>query len=247
MIEFLKKNKIKYTVSAEGMVYVNDNLFIKENENITFDKLAEVSGYVYVRENATFTAPALAEVSGSVEVRENATFTAPALAKSGSVYVRDNATFTAPALAKSGSVEVRENATFTAPALAKYGYVDVSEGAIFTAPALMAHKWLARTLITITKKGTKMNERTPTPWAVNGLAIMSSPDIAKQRPLGMAVHEPDLEFIVRACNAHDALVEALEEAVRHLAAPEGSTHEEPWPESPLGRARAALKLARGEV
>ena len=59
MIEFLKKNKIKYTVSAEGMVYVNDNLFIKENENITFDKLAEVHGSVYVRENATFTASAV--------------------------------------------------------------------------------------------------------------------------------------------------------------------------------------------
>ena len=136
MIEFLKKNKIKYTVSAEGMVYVNDNLFIKKNENITFDKLAEVHGSVYVRENSTFTAPALAK-SGFVYVSENATLTAPALAKSGSVYVRENATFTAPSLAKSGSVYVSENATFTAPSLAKSGYVYVRENATFTAPALV--------------------------------------------------------------------------------------------------------------
>ena len=137
MIEFLKKNKIKYTVSAEGMVYVNDNLFIKKNENITFDKLAEVHGSVYVRENATFTAPALAK-SGYVYVHENATLTAPALAKSGSVYVRENATFTAPSLAKSGSVYVSDNATFTAPALAEVsGYVYVHENATLTAPALV--------------------------------------------------------------------------------------------------------------
>ena len=84
MIEFLKKNKIKYTVSAEGMVYVNDNLFIKKNENITFDKLAEVHGSVYVRENSTFTAPALAK-SGYVYVHENATLTAPALVTIGEV------------------------------------------------------------------------------------------------------------------------------------------------------------------
>ena len=199
MIEFLKKTRlnIPFLLKEWNML---TTIFIKENENITFDKLAECQA-MCMRENATFTAPALAK-SGYVYVSGNATFTAPALAKSGYVYVRetppspprrwprcpplwrcertppspprrwrspacvlrDNATFTAPALAKSGSVEVRENATFTAPALAKYGYVDVSEGAIFTAPALMAHKWLARTPITHHKKGTKMNERTPTPF-----------------------------------------------------------------------------------
>lgn len=87
-----------------------------------------------------------------------------------------------------------------------------------------------------------MNERTPTPWAVNGLAIMSSPDIATQRPVGMAVHEPDLEFIVRACNAHDAMVEALMAAdieIRERGTPDRLVV--------LQRIAASLNLARGEV
>lgn len=97
-----------------------------------------------------------------------------------------------------------------------------------------------------------MNERTPTPWAVDHITLSPRSAVYTNTEEGKVIvamcdSESDAAFIFRACNAHDALVEALEEAVRHLAAPEGSTHEEPWPESPLGRARAAIKLARGEV
>lgn len=102
-----------------------------------------------------------------------------------------------------------------------------------------------------------MTEHTPTPWIFDGFNALQIFDgdlnlicyvVGGQ---GYRTNEDTAKynaaFIVRACNAHYALVDALEEAVRHLAAPEGSTHEEPWPESPLGRARAAIKLARGKV
>ena len=114
--KWLDKNRIAYTISADGLVYVDGYIKIPEKTSVTLEYLADVSGSVYVSENATFTAPALVK-SGYVDVRANATFTAPALVKSGSVYVSENATFTAPALVKSGSVYVSENATFTAPAL----------------------------------------------------------------------------------------------------------------------------------
>ena len=100
MIEFLKKTRLNIPFRLKEMVYVNDNLF-KENENITFDKLAEVHGLC---------------------MRENATFTAPALAKSGYVYVSEKRH-----THRTGAGEVRpcvcagENATFTAPSLAKSG------------------------------------------------------------------------------------------------------------------------------
>nr|DAQ81612.1 MAG TPA: hypothetical protein [Caudoviricetes sp.] len=76
--KWLDDNRITYTISADGLIYIDGNLKIPSKEDVTLEYLAEVSGSVYVRENATFTAPALVK-SGYVYVRENATFTAPAL------------------------------------------------------------------------------------------------------------------------------------------------------------------------
>ncbi len=63
---------------------------------------------------------------------------------------------------------------------------------------------------------------------------------------GGHTHE-QADYICRAVTAHDALVDALLEARRHLVAPEGSTHAKPSPDSPLGRVDAALRLAGMEV
>ncbi|WP_316745154.1 hypothetical protein, partial [Pedobacter antarcticus] len=62
----------------------NGNLIITTENQTSYKKLTEVSGYIDVRQGATLTAPALTK-SGSIYVRQGATLTAPALTKSGSI------------------------------------------------------------------------------------------------------------------------------------------------------------------
>lgn len=52
---------------------------------------------------------------------------------------------------------------------------------------------------------------------------------------------PNAAFIVRACNAHEALVEAVEQFIRHLNDPDGPS----FPFTIIEEARAALATARG--
>ena len=60
--KWLDKNRIAYTISADGLVYVDGYIKIPEKTSVTLEYLADVSGSVYVSENATFTAPALVTI-----------------------------------------------------------------------------------------------------------------------------------------------------------------------------------------
>lgn len=61
---------------------------------------------------------------------------------------------------------------------------------------------------------------------------------------GLAESPANAEFIVRSCNAHDALVEALERTLTWLTSYQG--HGTMGPDGPYEQARAALKQATGE-
>ena len=66
----------------------------------------------------------------------------------------------------------------------------------------------------------------------------------------MSIDDQELAtFIVRACNAHDALVSALEEMTEHYCMLTGSgdyCHNDPEQDGKVQRSRAALALAKGE-
>lgn len=97
---------------------------------------------------------------------------------------------------------------------------------------------------------------TPTPWA-QGITCATDGSRYITADCGTKYHrrkivaeaeegpgaQDNAAFIVRACNAHDALVEALEGL---LTIPPSEPQDGPmsnWPE----KARAALTLARGEA
>jgi hypothetical protein len=133
--KWLDSGNINYTISADGLIYVDGDIVIAAGESVALDGVAEVSGNVSVWEGATLTANALAKC-GNVDVWEGATLTLDALAECGYVYVRKGATLTANALAKCGYVYVRKGATLTLDALAECGNVSVWEGATLTLDAL---------------------------------------------------------------------------------------------------------------
>lgn len=90
----------------------------------------------------------------------------------------------------------------------------------------------------------------PTPWRINGHDICSGPyavaGVYGTTGADARTSEANAAFIVRACNAHEALVSALDECERILYARHADTL------SPGGRealravnaARSALTLAR---
>ena len=90
---------------------------------------------------------------------------------------------------------------------------------------------------------------TPTPWGTKSrsgwdtgnAAVWSGPTLVAQcGRQGTPEQLANAAFIVRACNAHEALVEALERLMRY----ESEDRPELW-DSYL-QATSALKLARGE-
>lgn len=101
---------------------------------------------------------------------------------------------------------------------------------------------------------------TPTPWAVvyretgpcitmtegtrknSGVPYLALEDIATVAPIKRALLNPaerdaNAAFIVRACNSHDALVEALALCIAHSS---------PMTEFTIRKANEALALANGE-
>lgn len=103
-----------------------------------------------------------------------------------------------------------------------------------------------------------MSKHTPTPWKVNTKVFISgAPVIEAEQGFVATAHDnayndmPDgealanAEYICRSVNSHEALVEALEEAVRELAAIDAEGGMGDYAEF-LTEARAALKLARKE-
>lgn len=90
-----------------------------------------------------------------------------------------------------------------------------------------------------------MGEHTPTPWWIGSLAAGGVGIWADQGPITVqpakAAGLDDAAFIVRAVNAHEALVEALDRTLNWLTSYPGG--------GALGayeQAREALSLARGE-
>lgn len=90
-----------------------------------------------------------------------------------------------------------------------------------------------------------MAEHTPTPWQadmfnaqiVRGKTVIADVRMAMTRRYGVGLPEEleaNVKFIARACNAHDALVEALQEAM---------SGDLPYPPHVVDMARAALELA----
>lgn len=92
----------------------------------------------------------------------------------------------------------------------------------------------------------------PLPLRVNGSELTTAiwvEDANGKRVLTVKNCEIDLEraeFIVRACNSHDALVAALEELLEHVEWRRRIAHETTGPNDCTHRARAALALAKGE-
>lgn len=56
----------------------------------------------------------------------------------------------------------------------------------------------------------------PAPWFCNGKAIMAGKSISDQKPVGSFIKAQDGAYIVQACNAHGALVEALMELINEV-------------------------------
>lgn len=92
-------------------------------------------------------------------------------------------------------------------------------------------------------------QHTPTPWraGINGALIMARTNTIQVGCTGslnpnFRAKDPnaDAAFIVRACNAHDALVAALEYALQIIEHPTVSSRKA------ITQAREAIKLARGE-
>jgi len=85
---------------------------------------------------------------------------------------------------------------------------------------------------------------TPTPWKSSGPHILARIDQTSDVVLAKTFSNGTAAFIVRAVNAHEALVEALE--LQDMAARE--IHGKSYVNTDTQRKTvAALKLARGEV
>lgn len=96
-----------------------------------------------------------------------------------------------------------------------------------------------------------MAEHTPTPWRVGSLAPQGIGVWARQGPINVqpaiAAGLDDAAFIVRAVNAHDALVEALADLrTRFRAALIQIGSDAEFADIAVEKADAALRLARGE-
>lgn len=101
----------------------------------------------------------------------------------------------------------------------------------------------------MTPLGLPETQHTPTPWKVSGgdnclIETLGGEPLLES---GLAPVWQDSEanaaFIVQACNAHTALVEALEFAIRIENERNWDYPEEPW----LDQARQALALAKGDA
>lgn len=101
-----------------------------------------------------------------------------------------------------------------------------------------------------------ITKHTPTPWKA-----AKSPCIDKGRENEWEIHWSDdgecvaevvhgeyaAKFIVRACNAHDELVAALEKFIEAVSDTEMLAKDEQWFINELENARHALREARGEA
>ena len=105
-----------------------------------------------------------------------------------------------------------------------------------------------------------MTEHTPTPWRLAEQTQRAEDQVCTHKIRTLdgddyysgLVAEADLEsdaaFIVRACNAHDALVEALTDARKRLHSAALITGTDPeFALASVEKQDAALKLARGDV
>ncbi len=79
---------------------------------------------------------------------------------------------------------------------------------------------------------------TPTPWQLSKRGEIERASTGT--PVGVDTDGKNAAFIVRACNAHEALVEALQGVLQLLPAESQGEGPSAWPE----KARAVLKLAR---
>ena len=91
-----------------------------------------------------------------------------------------------------------------------------------------------------------MNKHTPTPWKVDGNSDVFSGDPSKGTRKDIACiqsdnYAEDAEFIVRACNAHDDLLEALERIVNLPIGDQFMQRAKAFAD-----ARAVIAKARGE-
>ncbi len=109
-----------------------------------------------------------------------------------------------------------------------------------------------------------MTQHTPTPWVIKdgykiysenvSVAFVSSPfnidgTFTHIDAMGLD-KEANAAFIVRACNAHDALIKALFECHEYLIGYHATEPDESMRRvvgSAIVRSEKALKLARGEV
>lgn len=97
-------------------------------------------------------------------------------------------------------------------------------------------------------------KHTPLPWGQDGLDPDSiiGPDGKIIAVTGLFAHELDAAFIVRACNVHYELVEALEMAQDMLDAfPGFDSRAVPFTDQPTGNigqvVRAAIAKAKGDA
>lgn len=87
------------------------------------------------------------------------------------------------------------------------------------------------------------SQHTPTPWRVGDAgATVFAPKSHSPLMVAQRLKRDDAAFIVRACNAHDALVEALELAQDELSAI--ADYHACVSEEALDKISEALKLAK---
>lgn len=87
-----------------------------------------------------------------------------------------------------------------------------------------------------------MSERTPGRWVLSGKQTIRTESGAWIGKTNWSNGAANAEFIVRACNAHDDLVAALEEAIVILERLDTVQHLAPFPQ--LDTARAAIAKAK---
>lgn len=83
--KWLSRKNISYRINPDGLIYVDGNIIIEKNNNVTLDALTEVAGSVCVEKGADVSFPALAEVTCDVYVWKGANVSFPALVTIGHV------------------------------------------------------------------------------------------------------------------------------------------------------------------
>ncbi len=90
-----------------------------------------------------------------------------------------------------------------------------------------------------------MSNHTPTPWHIESVAVGAFKSVVSLvsgtdgKVTNITCSDADAAFIVRAVNAHDAMVEAATWAIAVISNPDA--------QETVNKLRAALKLALGEA